>query len=51
MDHDMEDSDGDIDSLTERFRALGAQEPREWASSQISEGIPQLGRFLFLRQA
>lgn len=37
--------------LTEVFRALGAREPEQWASSQLQEGIPQLHRFLFLRQA
>jgi len=37
--------------LTELFRQLGAQEPEGWARSQISEGIPQLLRYLFLRQA
>src|ERR1700721_705016 len=37
--------------LTELFRKLGAQEPESWARSQIAEGIPQLPRYLFLRQA
>lgn len=37
--------------LTDIFRKLGAPEPESWARSQISEGIPQLARFLFLRQA
>jgi hypothetical protein len=37
--------------LTELFRRLGAQEPEDWARSQIREGIPQLLRYLFLRQA
>ena len=37
--------------LTALFRKLGAPKPAEWASSQISEGIPQLARFVFLRQA
>src|SRR5215467_5217941 len=40
-----------LDELTEIFRKLGAPEPGEWAASQINEGINQLGRFLFLRQA
>jgi len=40
-----------LEELTELFRKLGAPEPDEWASSQINEGINQLGRFLFLRQA
>jgi hypothetical protein len=37
--------------LEERFHALGAPDPEEWAASQLAEGIPQLHRFLFLRQA
>ncbi|GGO52389.1 hypothetical protein [Roseovarius pacificus] len=37
--------------LTELFRALGAQRPEQWASSQIQEKIPQLHRYLFLKQA
>lgn len=37
--------------LTELFRKLGASEPESWAHSQITEGIPQLPRYLFLRQA
>jgi len=37
--------------LTELFRSLGAQDPARWAQSQSSEGINQLHRFLFLRQA
>ncbi len=37
--------------LTALFKLLGATDPEGWASSQISEGIPQLHRFLFLRQA
>ena len=40
-----------LEELTELFRKLGASEPEEWAASQIDEGINQLGRFLFLRQA
>ena len=39
------------DELTALFRKLGANDPEGWASSQIEEGIPQLARFLFLRQA
>ena len=41
----------ELERLTETFRSLGAPEPEAWASSQIDEGINQLGRFLFLRQA
>lgn len=37
--------------LKEVFRKLGARDPDDWARSQIDEGIPQLARFLFLRQA
>jgi hypothetical protein len=37
--------------LTELFRRLGARDPAAWARSQRQEGIPQLARFLFLRQA
>lgn len=37
--------------LAELFRDLGARDPEGWASSQTSEGINQLHRFLFLRQA
>src|SRR5258708_39380043 len=40
-----------LQELTELFRKLGAPDPEEWASSEINEGINQLGRFLFLRQA
>jgi len=37
--------------LTSLFRKLGARDPEGWARSQVREGIPQLARFLFLRQA
>lgn len=37
--------------LTNLFGKLGAREPSQWAASQLEEGIPQLARFLFLRQA
>ena len=39
------------DELTELFRKLGARNPAEWASSQLNENLPQLARFLFLREA
>ena len=39
------------DELTSLFRKLGAPDPEGWARSQLEEGIPQLARFLFLRQA
>jgi hypothetical protein len=38
-------------SLTALFEKLGAPEPESWATSQATEGIPQLLRFLFLREA
>lgn len=37
--------------LTALFRKLGAQDAAAWARSQINENIPQLARFMFLRQA
>lgn len=37
--------------LTKLFRKLGAEDPEGWARSQVKEGIPQLPRYLFLRQA
>jgi hypothetical protein len=39
------------EELTELFRRLGAPDPEGWARSQIREGIPQLGRYAFLREA
>ncbi len=39
------------EELVEIFRALGANDPEGWASSQVEEGINQLHRFLFLRKA
>lgn len=39
------------EELTEQFRRLGAPQPEGWASSQAREGISQLHRYLFLRQA
>ena len=39
------------DELAALFRKLGARGPDAWADSQLTEGIPQLARFLFLRQA
>jgi hypothetical protein len=41
----------DLTRLSELFAMLGAKEPESWASSQLLEGIPQLERYLFLRQA
>jgi hypothetical protein len=37
--------------LTELFRKLGARNPADWANSQLNESLPQLARFLFLREA
>lgn len=43
--------DHSIETLTALFRRLGAPDPEGWARSQVSEGINQLHRYLFLRQA
>ena len=40
-----------LQELTALFRKLGADDPEGWARSQIRENIPQLARFLFLKQA
>jgi hypothetical protein len=37
--------------LVQLFKRLGASNPAAWAHSQASEGIPQLARYLFLREA
>jgi hypothetical protein len=37
--------------LTHLFEVAGANDPQSWAKSEVDEGIPQLARFLFLRQA
>ena len=39
-----------LSALTKKFSQLGASDPESWATSQLSEGIPQLHRFLFLKQ-
>jgi hypothetical protein len=39
----------DLESLTEVFRAYGADDPGSWAQSQIEEGIPQLALFSFVK--
>jgi hypothetical protein len=41
----------DIRKLAQLFEKFGARDAELWAGSQIREGIPQLQRFLFLRQA
>jgi hypothetical protein len=40
-----------LEELTDLFRKLGARDPEGWARSQHDEGIDQLARFVFLRQA
>lgn len=37
-------------ALAEKFRAAGAEQPEEWAASEVEDEIPQLARFLFLRR-
>ena len=37
--------------LSKIFSDLGAVSPELWAQSEIREGIPQLSRFLFLKEA
>lgn len=39
-----------IPELTALFERLGARDAESWATSQVTEGISQLHRFLFLRQ-
>lgn len=39
------------EGLAKLFRDLGARDPEGWARSQVTEGIPQLLRFLFLKHA
>jgi hypothetical protein len=41
----------EVERWSELFRLAGAQNPDRWATSQVGEGINQLHRFLFLRQA
>ena len=40
-----------LEELTALFERLGARDPERWARSQLEEGIPQIDRFLFLKQA
>jgi hypothetical protein len=40
----------DLKQLTDLFRRIGADRPDEWATSQVTEGINQLHRYMFLRQ-
>jgi hypothetical protein len=37
------------EELTNIFKELGAPGPEGWAHSEITEGLPQLARFLFLK--
>lgn len=41
----------EVERLTELLRRAGAPNPERWATSQIGEGVNQLHRFIFLRQA
>ena len=41
----------DFVNLYRRFKKLGAPDPAGWAKSQVDEGIPQLARYIFLREA
>ena len=41
----------DFKELSGLFGRLGARDPDAWAKSQVDEGINQLHRFVFLRQA
>lgn len=43
--------DMNLEELTALFRKLGARDPEGWARSQYDEGIDQLARFVFLREA
>ena len=43
--------DMNLEELTALFRKLGAEDPEGWARSQHNEGIDQLARFVFLREA
>ncbi|MCO5967471.1 hypothetical protein [Actinoallomurus soli] len=36
--------------LSERFAGLGAEDAEDWARSELAEDLPQLARFLLLRQ-
>ncbi|MCZ8253184.1 MAG: hypothetical protein O9318_11995 [Hylemonella sp.] len=45
------DIPANLSDLSALFRRLGAADPESWARSQLEEGIPQLHRYLWLRQA
>jgi hypothetical protein len=38
-----------LQELAEIFRRYGAEEPEEWARSELEEGVPQLAIFSFAR--
>ena len=40
-----------VADLTELLTRLGATDPAAWARSEVEEDIPQVARYLFLRQA
>jgi hypothetical protein len=40
-----------LQQLTRQFELAGAADPSSWAQSEIDDNIPQLARYLFLRQA
>jgi hypothetical protein len=40
-----------LQQLIMLFEQLGAEDAEDWARSEIEEDIPQLARYLFLRQA
>lgn len=44
-------SDDDIKALTEHFRSWGVDDAEGWARSQLSEGINQYARLVFLSGA
>ena len=46
----MNSDDEVLAALTQRMAELGAPEPRSWASSELTEGIPQQARYLVLRR-
>lgn len=47
----MSDEARTLAALTQLFAELGAAHPERWARTQLEHGMPQMARFLFLRQA
>jgi hypothetical protein len=45
------DDEQRVADLTELLTHLGASDPSAWARSEVEEDIPQVARYLFLRQA